>query len=451
MRGELGRLRECAASRILAAKAYRITIQHERTHRHQFAKRPIHRHFAGTHLGTPGGNGFSTADDYFTGHRAAAFGGTTTVLSFADQWKGATMRQTLDAWHAKARDKAAVDYGFHLMVTDCNDAVLDELAEFRSWGVNTVKLMMAYKGRVMVDDAVILRVMQRCKELGLLTMVHCENGDAIDVLQRQAVARGQTAPIFHALTRPPQLEAEATERAIQLAQTAGGAPLFVVHCTHSGALEAVVRARARGELVSAETCIHYLSLTKDRLRGAPGDAFEGAKYVCSPPLREEADIAALWRGLHTGDLHSVSTDHCPWRFDIHKSLGRQDFTKIPNGAPAIEERLMLLWNDGVNTGRITRSQFVALVSTEPAKLFGMPNKGSLTVGNDADIVLWDPAATHTISAETNHGAMDYSMFEGRIVTGMPALVMSRGEVLVKGAEWLGKPGRGVYQHRNSKV
>ena len=403
-----------------------------------------------THLDTPGGNGYCTADDYFTGHRAAAFGGTTTVLSFADQWHGASMRQTLDEWHSKARGKAAVDYGFHLMVTDCTDAVVQELAHFREWGVNTVKLMMAYKGRVMVDDGVIFRVMQRCKELGLLTMVHCENGEAIDVLQRQAVLDGNTSPIFHALTRPPQLEAEATERAIQLARAAGGAPLFVVHCTHEGALAAVSRARSRGEAVWCETCIHYLYFTKEKLKGKRGNTFDGAKYVCSPPLREETDIAALWHGLAHGELHSVSTDHCPWRFDVHKSLGREDFTKIPNGAPAIEERLMMLWDGGVNTGRITPSQFVGLACTEPARLFGMPHKGSITVGKDADIVIWDPKAQHTIRAKTNHGAMDYSLFEGTTVTGKPVQVISRGELIVDGTRWLGEAGRGQFLERSDK-
>jgi dihydropyrimidinase len=400
-----------------------------------------------THLNTLGGPEMFTADDFYTGHRAAAFGGTTCHIQFADQFRGQSMRESYAWWRDISRDKAVIDYGFHLMIIDPTEGVLGEIAKFREWGVNTIKVMMAYKGRVMLNDDAIFKVMRLAKQHGCMVLTHCENGEAIDVLQHAAAAAGHTAPIHHALTRPPELEAEATERAIQLAQAAGGAPLFVVHCSHTGALQAVVRARARGEAVWAETCTQYLFFTKDKLRGKKGNAFEGAKYVCSPPLRESDDMAALWQGLASGDVHSVSTDHCPWRFDVHKSRGRDNFMNIPNGVPGIEERLMMLWDAGVNSGLLSPSKFVELTSTAPAQLFGLRNKGALAIGHDADVVVWDPAKKHTIRAARLHGNMDYSLFEGMAVTGKPSQVFSRGDLLVDGDEWLGAPGRGQFVMR----
>jgi dihydropyrimidinase len=399
-----------------------------------------------THLNTPGGPELFTADDFFTGHRAAAFGGTTTHIQFADQFRGQSMRKSYDWWRDISKDKAVIDYGFHLMIIDPTDAVIGEIAKFKSWGVSTIKVMMAYKGRVMLDDGAIYKIMQQAAKHGCMVLTHCENGEVIDALQHAAVAAGQIAPIHHALTRPPELEAEATERAIKMA-AATGAPLFVVHCTHEGALQAVARARARGEAVWAETCTQYLFFTKEKLAGRRGNAFEGAKYVCSPPLREDDDIVALWQGLLDGSLHSVSTDHCPWRFDIHKSRGKANFMNIPNGVPGIEERLMMLWDRGVNSGMLTPSKFVELTSTAPAQLFGLTGKGALAAGYDADVVIWDPKASHTIRAKNLHGNMDYSLFEGMQVTGKPTHVFRRGSLLVENGVWRGEAGSGKFMAR----
>jgi dihydropyrimidinase len=296
----------------------------------------------------------------------------------------------------------------------------------------------------MVDDGAIFRVMERASRNGALVSMHAENGPVIDVLIERALAEGKTAPVYHALTRPPRAEAEAVHRSIAIAEMAG-APVYIVHVASGDALDEIRRARARGAPVFAETCPQYLLLSIDDL--ARPD-FEGAKYVLTPPLRPKQQQAALWAGLCDGDLQVVSTDHCPFRFADQKSLGRGDFTKIPNGGPGIENRLQLIWHHGVNQGRLTVNQFVELVSTAPARLFGLyPKKGEIAAGSDADIAIWDPAVERVISAATHHMRVDYSLFEGFQVKGAARTVLSRGEVIVNGGEFLGKPGRGRYQKR----
>jgi dihydropyrimidinase len=403
-----------------------------------------------THLDMPFG-GTVSSDDFFTGHRAAAFGGTTTHIDFAIQPKGATLRETLDQWMARANGKAAIDYGFHLAITDLPDSVMAEIAQAPEWGVTSLKLFMAYKGALMVDDATLFRAMEQAAKHGLLIAVHAENGDAIDILVAQALGAGQTDPKYHALTRPPELEAEATNRAIRLAEVAG-APLYVVHVTNAGAVEAIRLARGRGKPIYGETCVQYFFFTKDDL-ARPG--FEGAKWVCSPPYREKSDQEALWRAVHADELQIISTDHCPFWFEggkdgrpAGKELGIGNFSKIPNGCPGIEDRMMVLYTSGVRGGRFSLNRWVELCCTNPAKLFGMyPQKGVLAPGSDADVVVWDPEATHTISAATSHQRTDYNLYEGMKVTGMPAVVLSRGRVLVRAGKWEGEQGAGRFIKR----
>ena len=398
-----------------------------------------------THLDMPFG-GTVSSDDFFTGHRAAAFGGTTTHIDFAIQPKGATLRETLDMWLERARAKAAIDYGFHLAITDLPDSVMAEIPRCVEYGVTSLKLFMAYKGSLMVDDATLFRAMEQAAAHGLLICVHAENGDAIDILIKQALEAGHTDPKYHALTRPPELEAEATNRAIRLAEVAG-TPLYVVHLTNTGALEAVRLARARGKPVYAETCVQYFFFTKDDL-ARPG--FEGAKWVCSPPYREKSDQEALWQGVADNSLQVISTDHCPFWFEGGKEgrpggkeLGMGNFAKIPNGCPGIEDRMMVTYTAGVRGGRFSANRWIELCCTNPAKLFGMyPQKGVIAPGSDADLVVWDPEATHTISAATQHQRTDYNLYEGMRVTGMPSVVLSRGCVLVENGEWKGEQGAG---------
>jgi dihydropyrimidinase len=403
-----------------------------------------------THLEMPFGGTF-LSDDFFTGHRAAAFGGTTTHLDFAIQPKGATLRETFDLWSAKANGKAVIDYGFHLAITDLPDSIMDEIARLPEWGVTSLKLFMAYKGALMVDDGTLFHALEQGAAHGLLTMVHAENGDAIDILVNQAVSAGHLAPKYHALTRPPALEAEATNRAIRLAEVAG-APLYVVHVTCEGALDAVRAARERGLPVYGETCTQYFFFTKDDL-ARPG--FEGAKYVCSPPFREQEDQQALWRGVADGALQIISTDHCPFWYaggtdgrSGGKELGKENFAAIPNGCPGIEDRLMVLYTHGVRGGKFSLNRWVELCCTNPAKLFGMyPRKGAIAPGSDADLVIWDPDATRTLTAAQQHQRTDYNLYEGMTVTGVPRTVLSRGRVLVRDGEWEGEQGTGRFVHR----
>ncbi|MCZ7573095.1 MAG: dihydropyrimidinase [Ardenticatenaceae bacterium] len=398
-----------------------------------------------THLDMPFG-GTVSSDDFFTGHRAAAFGGTTTHVDFAIQGKGESLHQTLQNWHERANGKAAIDYGFHVAITDLDDQVMEEIGRLPEMGVRSIKLFMAYKGTLMVDDETLFKSLMKAGESGVLVMVHAENGDVIDVLVKKAIAQGNLSPKWHALTRPPSAEAEATSRAVRLADIAG-APLYVVHLTQRDALQAISEARARGQKAYAETCTQYLFFTKDDL---DREGFEGAKWVCSPPFREVEDQQALWRGLRTGDLSAVSTDHCPFNFRGQKDLGKDNFAQIPNGVPGIEDRLYMLWDAGVKNGRITPNKFVELVSTNPAKLMGIyPRKGTIAVGSDADLVVWDGSAHRVISASTHHQNVDYNLYEGREVHGKAEKVFIRGNLVVDGDQWLGEQGSGQYLHREA--
>jgi len=398
-----------------------------------------------THLDMPFG-GTTTSDDFESGTRAAAFGGTTTLIDFAIQYKGQPLRKAFDTWMEKASTKAVCDYSFHCIITELGKDQLDEMNALVQDGVTSFKLFMAYPGVFMLDDGSIFRALRRTAENGGLICMHAENGNAIDVIVQQALAEGKKAPKYHALTRPTTAEAEATSRAIALAEMAG-APVYIVHLSCNDALEKVREARDRGLPVYAETCPQYLFLSIENF-DVPG--FEGAKYVFTPPLREKWHQEKLWNGLKRDHLQVVSTDHCPFCFKEQKELGRDDFTKIPNGGPGVEHRLSLIYSGGVSQGRLSVNRFVELVSTTPAKLFGLyPRKGTIAVGSDADLVIFDPNRKHTISAKTHHMRVDYSMFEGIEVTGMPSMVISHGKVIVDGDTFLGQAGSGTFLKRAS--
>ena len=395
-----------------------------------------------THLDMPLGDTVSS-DDFETGTRAAAFGGTTSLIDFATQARGGGMRQALATWRKKAEGRATIDYGFHMIVTDLGAGVA-ELDAMIGEGVTSFKLFMAYPGTLMVDDATIFRALLRTAENGALIAIHAENGGVIDVLIRRAVAEGKKAPIYHALTRPAAAEAEAVHRALTMAEIAD-VPVYIVHVSSGAALKQISEARDRGVRAWAETCPQYLLLSVDEL-ARPG--FEGAKYVFTPPLRETPNQEKLWEGLASGQLQVLATDHCPFNYAGQKDRGQDDFTRIPNGAPVIEHRLQLLYHYGVNAGRISVNRFVELVSTAPARIFGLyPRKGALEAGSDADLVLWDPQAEYVISAQSHHMRVDYSMFEGFRVKGSARTVLSRGEVIVEAGSFLGRPGRGLYLKR----
>jgi dihydropyrimidinase len=388
----------------------------------------------------------TSADDFETGTRAAAFGGTTTVVDFATPEPGESLLFALEVWRRKAEGRAVIDYGFHMALREVGPQTLAEMSRLtRDEGVTSFKLYLAYPGVLQVDDGAFFRALQGARECGALVLVHAENGDVIDVLVKQALSRGETAPRFHAATRPPATEAEATARAIALAGLAG-TPLYVVHLTCEAALAHVVAARGRGQAVFAETCPQYLFLSKDEYE-RPG--FEGARYVMSPPLREVTDQAALWRALARGDVQVVATDHCPFSL-ADKERGRGDFSMIPNGAPGIETRMMLLWDGGVRAEQIDVQRFVSLTAEQPAKLFGLwPRKGTIAVGSDADLVLWDPERETRLAADTLHMRVDYNPYEGRVVRGGPVTVLSRGEVVVEQGEWKGCAGRGEFLKRQA--
>jgi dihydropyrimidinase len=398
-----------------------------------------------THLDMPFG-GTTSADDFQTGTIAAAFGGTTTLIDFAIQYKGQTLRHAFDAWMKKAHDKATIDFAFHCIITDLGSAQLEEMGQLIREGVTSFKLFMAYPGVFMLDDASIFRAMsQAAKHSGLICM-HAENGGAIDVIVQQALADGKRAPKYHALTRPTTAEAEATSRAIALAEMAG-APVYIVHLSCNDALEKVREARDRGLPTYAETCPQYLYLSLENM-DAPG--FEGAKYVFTPPLREKWHQEKLWQGLAHDHLQVVSTDHCPFCFKEQKELGKDDFTKIPNGGPGIEHRLSLIYTGGVHGKRFSPNRFVEVVSTTPAKLFGLfPRKGTIAVGSDADLVIFNPNEQQVISAKTHHMRVDYSMFEGMQITGVPKTVLSRGKAVIETGKFVGRPGSGQFLRRQT--
>ena len=409
-----------------------------------------------THLDMPFG-GTTSADDYRTGTQAAAVGGTTTVIDFALQKQGSTMREALDLWRAKARGKACIDYSLHMAVTDLGpgdgEQGLREMEEMVAEGISSFKLFMAYPGVLMVDDGLMFKVMQKAAALQALCCVHAENGSAIDIVVAQMIAAGKTAPHFHAHARSPKAEAEATHRAIALADMAGAA-VYIVHLSNEFALTELRHMQALGARALAETCPQYLVLSmEDQM---PGKGWEEAKFVFTPPLRERRHQQPLWEAMKDGSLQVVSTDHCPFRLADQKELGRGDFTKIPNGGPGIENRLQILWHFGVNSGRLTPERFVALCCTNPARIFGMEGrKGTIAAGFDADILLWDPNAEYTITAATQCMATDYNMFEGWAVKGNAAKVFSRGELVVDNraqpGHFLGQAGRGQFVRREANA
>jgi dihydropyrimidinase len=398
-----------------------------------------------THLDMPFG-GTTSADDFESGTVAAAYGGTTSLIDFAIQYKGQTLRHAFDTWMKKADGKAVIDYSFHCIITDIAGAQLDEMKAFVRDGVPTFKLFMAYPGVFMLDDASIFKAMGVAADCGGMICMHAENGGAIDVIVQRALAEGKRAPKYHALTRPVTAEAEATSRAIALAEMAG-TPVYIVHLSCNEALEKVREARDRGLRVYAETCPQYLYLSLENMDG-PG--FDGAKYVFTPPLREKWHQEKLWQGLAKDDLQVVSTDHCPFCMKEQKELGKDDFTKIPNGGPGIEHRVSLVYSGGVHGGKFSPNRFVQLVSTAPAKLFGLyPRKGTVAAGSDADLIVFEANEEQTISVKTHHMRVDYSMFEGTRVKGVPKTVLSRGRVIVEGGRFVGKVGAGEFLKREN--
>jgi dihydropyrimidinase len=405
-----------------------------------------------THMELPFGGTFA-ADTFETGTRAAAWGGTTTIIDFAVQAKGESAMEGYEAWMRKAEGNCAIDYGFHMITGDINEQTLKEMQMLMDEGVTSFKMFMAYPGVFYSDDGEILRAMQKGAEIGATICMHAENGIAIDVLVEQALQRGETDPVYHGVVRKSILEGEAAHRAIKLAELTG-VPLYIVHLSAKEALDAVIEARDQGRNVFAETCPQYLFLSLDDMR----NGFEGAKYVASPPLRDAADghQERLWRGLQTNDLQVVSTDHCPFcmgdhpQFGTQKQLGADDFSKIPNGMPGVENRFGLIYNGGVAEGRISVNRFVEIVATTPARMFGMyPQKGTVAVGSDADIVVFDPNASTVISVDTHHMNVDYSAYEGFELAGKVDVVLSKGKTVVADNEYLGSPGDGSYLRRGS--
>ncbi|MFF2963888.1 dihydropyrimidinase [Streptomyces sp. NPDC057963] len=397
---------------------------------------------AHTHMEMPFGGTFAS-DTFETGTRAAAWGGTTTIIDFAIQSKGGSLGEGLDAWHEKADGKCAIDYAFHMIMSDVNESSLKEMDRLVSAGVTSFKLFTAYPGVFLSDDGQILRAMQRAGSNGGLVMTHAENGLAIDVLVEQALARGERDPRYHGEVRKALLEAEATHRVIKLSQVAGS-PLYVVHVSAQEAVAELARARDEGLPVFGETCPQYLFLSTDNLAEPE---FEGAKYVCSTPLRPKEHQAALWRGLRTNDLQVVSTDHCPFCFKGQKEMGRGDFSKIPNGMPGVENRMELL-HQAVVDGHISRRRWIEIACAAPARMFGLyPKKGTIAPGADADIVIYDPHAEQIMSAETHHMNVDYSAYEGKQVTGRVETVLSRGVPVIDRRTYLGHAGHGAYLPR----
>jgi dihydropyrimidinase len=408
-----------------------------------------HAHFELPMFGTV------SSDDHYTGHKAAAFGGTTTAFDFISQ-DSEDVLECVQAWHEKAREKAAIDYSFHMNITKFNDRIAADIPLLRKEGINSLKVFTAYNGRLRLMDGEIYQVMRIAKELGLLVMVHAENGDVIELLIAEALAAGHTTPEWHALTRPADGAVESVNRVISLARQTG-APVYIVHMNTKGGVDHVRNARAEGLAVMGETCPQYLFFTIDELRRP-----DGAKWICSPPMRSEEDNAGVWKALMDETMQVFATDHCPFFFDgtkpilyeneeiaiPGKELGAHDFTKIPNGLPAVGDRLLILWSYAVNTGKISPNQFVALTSTNPAKIFGIyPQKGTLMPGADADIAIWDPEKEITYGVQYAHHRTDYNLFEGWPLKGLVEKVFLRGKMIVDGENWYGEKGGGNFLNR----
>ncbi|MDM7922121.1 MAG: dihydropyrimidinase [Pyrinomonadaceae bacterium] len=399
-----------------------------------------------THMELPFG-GTQSSDDFFTGTRAAAFGGTTTIIDFAVQYKGESMTEAVDNWHAKAEGKCAIDYGFHLITTDFEDHHTEQMYKVMDEGITSFKLFMAYPGVFLVDDATIFRAMSAAGARGGLICMHAENGIVINEIIKRFIADGRTSPKYHALSRPTIAEAEGVHRAIAIAEMAES-PVYIVHLSSADALNKIREARDRGIPAFAETCPQYLFRSIDDY----GDGWEGAKYVFTPPLRERHNCGELWKGLKMDDLQVISTDHCPFCMKEQKELGREGFDKIPNGAPGVENRMSLIYNGGVVENRISLNRFVELTSTAAAKMFGMfPKKGTIAVGSDADIVIFDPEKEHTFGVENEHMNVDYSTYEGWKVKGKVETVLSRGRVIIQNGEHRGNAGDGQFLKRGECV
>lgn len=400
--------------------------------------------------------GTVSSDDHYTGHKAAAFGGTTTVIDFVP-FERPTFKESIEVWTKKA-EKAAVDYSFHMNLTRFDEQIAAQIPLLKDLGISSLKVFTAYNGRLRLEDGAIFRALQIAKENGMLVMAHCENGDVIDVLVAQARDRGERGPEWHALTRPAWGAVEASLRVAAMAAQAG-APAYIVHMNAAGEVDMLRYARERGAPVMGETCPQYLFFTVADLRRP-----DGAKWVCSPPMRTEPDHARLWSGLAEGTLQTIGTDHCAFFYDgtrpiqyegrpvaiPGKELGADDFTKIPNGLPGVQDRLPVLWTCGVGTGKLSPSQFVALTSTNPARIFGLyPRKGALLPGSDADLVIWDPDKRVNYGVALSHQRTDYNLYEGWELTGYPEKVILRGRIIVDGQEWLGRPGGGTFLKRGA--
>ena len=398
-----------------------------------------------THLDTPMENTFSS-DNFESGTIAAAYGGTTTIIDFPSQNRGSSPQDALQRWFQKAEGKACIDFGFHMILTDTTHLELEDLKELVNEGITSFKLFMAYPGSLMLDDGSIFELMRAAQKLGSLICIHAENGEVIDSLVNEAVEDGKTVPLFHALTRPASMEGEAINRSIALAKVAG-CPVYIVHVSTYDGLKRIMEARDQGTPVFAETCPQYLLLSLDDMIDSKG--FESAKYVFTPPLREQGHQEKLWDGIAKNHIQVVATDHCPINLNGQKDFGKDDFTKIPNGAPGIENRLHLMYENGVKKNRISLNRWIELCATKPAKIFGLyPKKGTIAVDSDADLVIWDPKQEITISAKTHHMNVDYNLYEGYKISGSPATVISNGEIIVDNNNFIGKAGRGKYLKRD---
>lgn len=390
-----------------------------------------------------------TADDFESGTKAALMGGTTTIIDFATQDKGKTLKEAVEVWHKKADNKSYCNYGFHMAITDWNRNTAEEMEDMKKEGITSFKMYMAYKNTLQVDDGAIYEALVRSKEIGALIGFHCENGDIIDLLVKKAVSEGNMEPKYHPLTRPVSLEKEAITRVLNIAEMAK-APVYVVHLSSKAGLDVIKEARSRGVTVYAETCPQYLLLDESCYEATNTDKFNGAKYVMSPPLRKEEDQKGLWEGMKNGDINTVATDHCSFNYKGQKEIGRDNFSKIPNGAPGVENRMALIYTYGVVPGKISINEMVALTSTNAAKLFGLyPGKGTIEVGSDADLVVWDPNPISCITAEKLNHRVDYTPYEGFKQQGKAAYVILNGKLMIKDYKLCEKKASGEYVYRNT--